>query len=79
MYQPGLVDMLSLFAGLVVAIPLGIVGFEFLYQGRTALGVAFLGLAIIVVWLPEYVRRRLPSPIQSIRQRVFSRFSRKEE
>ena len=74
MRRPGFIGMLSLLAGLVLAVPIAIVGFEFLQQDRQLLGVVFLGLAIMLVWLPEYVRiRMLPRPWQAIKQRLAGR------
>lgn len=70
MRRPGLMAMASFLGELTLAIPLGIVGFEFIRQGRPLLGGLFLVLAAVAVWLPEYVLHRLPSPRAAIRQRL---------
>ena len=70
MKVPGLLGTISIVAGLVLAIPMGIIGFEFLSRGEPVLGVAFLGLAVAVLFLPEFVIRRLPRPRKAIRRRI---------
>ena len=62
MKLPGLFGMIQLGSGLVFAIPLGIIGVEFLRMGRTGFGLAFLAIAIVMVALPEYITRRVGGP-----------------
>ncbi|MDL5361803.1 hypothetical protein [Halalkalicoccus sp. NIPERK01] len=62
MKLPGIIDMIQLGSGLIFAIPLGLVGFEFLAMGRTVFGVAFLVIAAAMLLLPEYVARQVGSP-----------------
>ncbi len=62
MKVPGLVGTISAVAGLVLAIPMALVGVEFIAGGRVVFGLAFLGLAGALLFLPEYVRKRLPRP-----------------
>ncbi len=62
MKLPGLMGTISLATGLVLALPMGIIGVEFLAQGRVGLGLVFLGLGAALLFLPEYVWNRLPRP-----------------
>lgn len=77
MKLPGLGQTISLLGGFVLAAPMAIVGFEFLAQGRSAMGIAFLGLALALLFLPEYVMSQLPRPRSIVRERL-SRFRRGE-
>ena len=70
MKLPGIFAMAQLGAGLVLAIPVAIVGVEFLRAGSTALGGAFLIVAALLVALPEYVSRRLPRPRKMVKKRL---------
>lgn len=70
MKMPGLFGMIQLGSGLVFAIPLGIIGVEFLRMGRLAFGVAFVVLAAVMVVLPEYVSRRVGGPRDWIARRL---------
>lgn len=67
MKPPGILDMIQFGSGLVFAIPLGIVGFEFLTMGRPVFGLGFLFVASAMLFLPEYVMRRIGSPRDWIR------------
>ncbi|MCH7661741.1 MAG: hypothetical protein IH933_14575 [Euryarchaeota archaeon] len=62
MKLPGLLSMIQMGSGLIFAIPLGLVGFEFLTTGRTVFGITFLGLAAAMLFLPEYIVRRIVTP-----------------
>ena len=70
MFGRGMIGMLSIVSGLLLAIPMAIVGFEFLAQGRPVFGIVFLGLAFGLVWLPEYVLKQLPGPRAWLRDRL---------
>ena len=70
MNRPGIVRSISILAGFVLAAPMAIIGFEFLTQGRTAFGTAFILLAVLLLFLPEFVISRLPRPRQVIRKRL---------
>lgn len=54
-----LLGTLSLVAGLVFAIPPAIVGVELLRAGDLLVGVAFLALAGLLLFVPEFILRRL--------------------
>ena len=75
MKLPGITRMLSMLGGFVLAIPMAIIGFEFLTQGRTAFGIAFLILAIALLFLPEYIVSQIPGPRTVIKNKL-SRFRR---
>lgn len=77
MKLPGITRMLSMVGGFVLAIPMAIIGFEFLTQGRTAFGVAFLLLALALLFLPEYLISQIPRP-RTVIKRKLSRFRRNE-
>lgn len=62
MKLPGLLSMIQMGSGLIFALPLGLVGFEFLAMGRTAFGIGFLVIAAAMLFVPEYVVRRAGSP-----------------
>ena len=66
----GLTRMISILAGFVLAVPMAIIGFEFLSQGRPAFGVAFLGLAFALLFLPEYLISQIPRPREVVRDRL---------
>lgn len=70
MKRPGLLGTISLVSGLVLAIPMAIIGLEFLGRGQRLLGVAFLGLAVAMLFLPEFVMRRLPRPWAALTARL---------
>ncbi|MEM4780311.1 MAG: hypothetical protein QXG03_01905 [Halalkalicoccus sp.] len=62
MKLPGLLSMIQMGSGLIFAIPLGIIGFEFLTSGRPVFGAGFLLVAAAMLFLPEYIVRRVGSP-----------------
>ncbi|ADJ16085.1 DUF7533 family protein [Halalkalicoccus jeotgali] len=62
MKLPGILSMIQLGSGLIFAIPLGIIGIEFLTNGRPVFGAGFLLVAAAMLLLPEYVARRVGSP-----------------
>ena len=60
-----LFDTIKLVASLVFAIPPAIVGFDFFVTGEPLLGIVFLGLAALMLLLPEYIERKLGQQIQA--------------
>lgn len=62
MKLPGVLSMIQMGSGLVFAIPLGLIGFEFLAMGRTVFGIGFLAIATAMLLLPEYIARKVGSP-----------------
>jgi hypothetical protein len=51
----GILGTIGLAATLVFAIPVGLLGLNFLVDGRYLLGAGFLGVAALMVILQEYV------------------------
>lgn len=70
MKLPGLFGLIQLGSGLVFAIPLAIIGVEFLGGGRAGLGIGFLAVAAVMVVLPEYLSRRVGGPRDWVRRRL---------
>lgn len=62
--------MASFFGGMVLAVPMAIIGFEMLAREQTMFGVGFLLLALAVLFLPEYVLRQIPSPRRMLLDRL---------
>jgi hypothetical protein len=55
MKKPGILGTLQLAATLVFALPVGLLGVQFLLDGKTLLGGGFLGIAVLMVALEEYL------------------------
>ena len=55
MKKPGILGTLRLAATLVFALPVGLLGVQFLLDGKTLLGGGFLGIAVLMVALEEYL------------------------
>ena len=55
MKKPGILGTLQLAATLVFALPVGLLGVQFLMDGKTLLGGGFLGVAVLMVVLEEYL------------------------
>jgi hypothetical protein len=51
----GIIDQIQLFAVLLFAIPVGMFGADQLLSGNTDIGLAMIGIAILMVVLEEYV------------------------
>lgn len=75
MQLPGLLTTISIVSGMVLAFPMALIGWQFLGQGRTLMGISFIGLGVALLFLPEYVIRRVPRPWAGLKRR----FSRSEE
>lgn len=59
-----LYQLLKLAASLSFAAPPALVGVEFLLGGRPLMGIVFLGLAALMLLLPEYIERMLGARIR---------------
>lgn len=70
MSLPGPFGPLSLVLSLVLAGPPAIMGVLALARGDVAIGAIFLGLAVLMVVLPEYILRRIPGPTEMIKRRL---------
>ncbi|MFC7081439.1 DUF7533 family protein [Halorussus caseinilyticus] len=55
MNKPGIIGTLQLAATLVFALPVGLLGVQFLLDGETILGGGFLVVAVMMVVLEEYL------------------------
>lgn len=53
----GIVEWLGRVGTLVIAVPIGFMGVDFLVNGRLALGLFLLSVAVAAVVLQEYVTR----------------------
>jgi hypothetical protein len=51
----GIIDTISLAGTLVLALPIGMLGVEFLVGGRTAMGVGFVAVAAALVVGQHYI------------------------
>lgn len=51
----GIIDQIQLFAVLLFAIPVALFGADQLLSGNTDIGLAMLGIAVLMVVLEEYV------------------------
>ena len=55
MKNTGIMGTISLAATLVFALPIGLLGLQFLLDGRTLLGGGFVAVAVLMVALQEYL------------------------
>jgi hypothetical protein len=55
MKQPGIIGTIQLAATLVFALPIGLLGLQFLLDGRSLLGGGFVAVAVLMVALEEYL------------------------
>ena len=70
MMRLSLFDMLQIAAGLSMAGPMFVIGFEFLRTGRTLGGVVFLALGAFALYFPTYLVNRIGGPRTWIRRRL---------
>ncbi|APX97281.1 hypothetical protein [Natronorubrum daqingense] len=70
MKGPGLFWMLQTAAGLSMAAPMFVVGFEFFRTGRTLSGVGFFALGAVALYFPTYFLNRIGGPRTWIRRRL---------
>jgi len=66
----GILDTVGLAATLVFAIPVGLLGLNFLVDGRYLLGVGFLAVAALMVALQEYVTSPTDLPAKAAEKAV---------
>lgn len=55
MSKPGIMGTIQLAATLVFALPVGLLGIQFLLDGRMLVGVGFVAVAALMVGLEEYL------------------------
>ncbi|RQG92675.1 hypothetical protein EA462_00100 [Natrarchaeobius halalkaliphilus] len=70
MNSPGILWMVQTAAGLSMAGPMFVVGFEFLRGGRTVAGVGFFALGVVALYFPTYLLNRIGGPRAWIRRRL---------
>ncbi|SDK79617.1 hypothetical protein [Natronorubrum texcoconense] len=70
MKGPGIFWMLQTAAGLSMAGPMFVVGFEFVRSGRTAYGIGFFALGAVALYFPTYLINRIGGPRTWIRRRL---------
>ncbi|RQH01868.1 DUF7533 family protein [Natrarchaeobius oligotrophus] len=70
MKGPGILWMLQTAAGLSMAGPMFVVGFEFLRTGRPLAGVGFLALGAVALYFPTYLVNKIGGPRAWIRRRL---------
>ncbi|WP_440763436.1 hypothetical protein [Natronorubrum sp. DTA7] len=69
MKGPGIFWMLQTAAGLSMAGPMFVVGFEFVRGGRIAAGIGFFALGVVALYFPTYLINRIGGPRTWIRRR----------
>ena len=70
MKGPGIFWMLQMAAGLSMAGPMFVVGFEFVRGGRIAAGIGFFALGAVALYFPTYLINRIGGPRTWIRRRL---------
>lgn len=70
MKGPGLFSMIQIAAGMSMAGPMYIIGFEFARSGRFVAGAGFFALGLIAMFAPTYLVRRIGGPRTWIRRRL---------
>lgn len=60
----GIIDTITLAITLAVALPVGLLGGEFLLSDRPVLGIVFVGIAVLMVVVEEYMIK--PSDIPAM-------------
>lgn len=78
MKGPGLFSMLQIAAGLSMAGPMYVIGFEFARTGHVLPGIGFFALGILVMFFPTYLVRRIGGPRAWIKRRLAKRRSSTE-
>lgn len=70
MRGPGILTMLEIAAGMSIAGPMFVIGFDFLRTGQTVYGVAFFGFAVFAMFFPRFLIRRIGGPKTWVRRRI---------
>lgn len=70
MKGPGLLQMIEIAAGLSIAGPMFVVAVEFLRTGQFALGIGMFALALVAMFFPSYLLRRIGGPRAWVRRRL---------
>ncbi|THE65076.1 hypothetical protein D8Y22_07570 [Salinadaptatus halalkaliphilus] len=70
MKGPGLLWMFQTAAGLSMAGPMFVIGFDLFRSGETAIGVGFFAIGAVALYLPTYLIQRIGGPRTWIRRRL---------
>lgn len=70
MKGPGLFSMLQIVAGMSMAGPMYVLGFDMVTSGNAPGGLAFFVLGLIAMFAPTYLVRRIGGPRTWIRSRL---------
>lgn len=70
MKGPGILWMLQTAAGLSMAGPMFVVGFEFIRTDRILAGIGFFVLGAVTLYFPTYVINRIGGPRAWVRRRI---------
>lgn len=62
MKGPGLFSMIQIVAGMSMAAPMYVLGFDMVMSGQTLAGVGFFSLGVVAMFAPTYVIRRIGGP-----------------
>ena len=68
MRGPGLFSTIQIAAGMSMAGPMYVLGFDMVMNGRSVAGVGFFTLGLIAMFAPTYVVRRIGGPRTWIRR-----------
>lgn len=75
MSKPGIIGTIQLAATLVFALPIGLLGVEKLLAGETAVGAAFVGVAVLMIVLEEYLTSPTDVP-SSVAQKTLGKVAK---
>jgi hypothetical protein len=70
MKDAGIIDTIKLAGTLVFALPVGLLGLQFLLDGRTLLGGGFVAIAVLMVALQEYLTTPTDVPTSVAEQAI---------
>lgn len=75
----GILETVGLAATLIFAIPIGLLGLNFLVDGRYLLGIGFVVVAVLMVTLQEYVTSPTDLPAKAAERVVDTMIEAPEE
>ena len=75
MSKPGIIGTIQLAATLVFALPIALLGIEKLLAGDTTVGAAFVGVAVLMIVLEEYLTSPTDVP-KSVAQKTIGKVAK---
>ena len=75
MSKPGIIGTIQLAATLVFALPIALLGIEKLFAGDTTIGAAFVGIAVLMIVLEEYLTSPADIP-SSVAQKTLGKVAK---